>query len=147
MRKTLMALAGAAALVGGVASSVDAAGPHQMNRPFMTNLNTYYGVTSNGISSISADGKSASVESYLLDRTDGHCGSLEARAILNGAARGPAVTVVVNCSTQYWAWGKRSLLVAATSPNAITGLEARICQTNSAGTQTGVCTQYVPINI
>lgn len=133
---------------GALGSAAHAAGPHQASRSF--SLNTLYGVTSNGVSGIPSNGKSATVSSYLLDR-DRRSLRLAAgpgdprhadrrRAGHQRQHRDQLLQPVLGL-------GSRQLVVSSTSPNTIIGLEARVCQTNSAGAQTGVCTQYLPINI
>lgn len=148
MKKRLAVLTAILA-TGAMASAAHAAGPHQVG-PVSFSMSTLYGVTSNGASGIALDGKTAYVQTYLLDRTGGHCSAVQTRAILatsSGVARGPFVNVVVNCSNQAWSWNNRPLAVSAGSTNQIKGLEARMCQTNSAGTITGTCTQILPIII
>jgi hypothetical protein len=141
-------IAAAATLAVGIGGGAQAAAPHQTSQYF--SLNTYYGQTSSGWSGISLNSKTSTVASYLIDKRDGHCSTLQARAILStpsGATRGPFATVVTNCSEVNWAYGSRPLNVTSGSPNLIIGLEARICQANSFGTVTGVCTTPYPINI
>jgi hypothetical protein len=109
-------------------------------------LNTWYGQAYVTPQYNNVQMTSATVRGDLLDKTDGHCASLDVRAVLRDSGgsiyKGTVKRIVTNCSTTTWAYRSEGFNVTPGVNRIITGFEARICQTTSTGVTSGVCTQW-----